>query len=266
MTEPLVCIGCKKTFKHLSSLSLHKNGSVKKGLKPCKMYHDSVGKEYKDKIESRTITEKEYTFLMKTWGHVMEWIKKEEEIVHTQPPPVQLQPFGKAYPPPHVSLQWMKERFMKQRYGDFVTAMFAGFHLNTDGAGRGYCTVRIPKASHSNDAEIFDGTYWIPTKLSKVIYEFINRGLIPVMEEIEVQDEEEEDYEFTDKLGRFINRWSPDDPEEVKQGFKEDIDDDNRSRIYKYEEMINNIKAALLGSKREDLNSIKKEWLKYMKN
>lgn len=246
----LQCSGCGATFKHAPSLSTHKNGNVKKGLRPCKKYYESIGKEYEERINTRAITDKEYEHLMTTFKHVMDWIQHEKD---TSPPPVQLKPFGKHYPPHHVSLEWMKTRFMKQRYGDFVATMFSGFHVNTTD-GREYCNIRIPKASHSNDVEIYDGEYWRMSKLYNIVYQFINKTLIPLMEEIDNDDDES----YTDRLMRFINRWSPDEEEELKRGYKEDIDDDNQKHTYRYEEMIHKIKAPLLGEKREEINLIKK--------
>lgn len=74
----LQCSGCGATFKHAPSLSTHKNGNVKKGLKPCKQYYAAIGKEYQEKIESRTITEEEYNNLMSAFDKVLRWIEKEE--------------------------------------------------------------------------------------------------------------------------------------------------------------------------------------------
>lgn len=255
--KTLVCSGCEATFKHASSLSLHKNGSAKKGLKPCKKYFASICKQYEEAAYTRQPTTAEINAFMSAYQHMKAWVE-HEEAEKAKPPPLQLKPFGHEYPPSHVSKEWMKERFMKQRSGDFVASMFAAFHTNTT-EGREYCTIRIPKASHSNDVEVYNGSYWVAKKLYVVLYEFINEGVRPIMEDM-VDDDE--DPEYSDKYYRFENRWSPDDADEVKQGYKEDVDEEDRKRIYKYDDMIHKIRNTLLGEKREEINSIKKQAMK----
>lgn len=260
-TKTLVCPGCGATLKHPSSLSTHKNGNVKKGLKPCKKYFAQIGKTYEEKIETKTLTEEDVKAFHSIFKPVMEWMKLEEEKITIKLPPILLKPFGKHYPPSHIKCkEWIKSRFMKSRFEQFVASMWAAWHVDTVN-GREYCNVRIPRASHSAEAEIFDGTCWRWTQLYNVLYDFIQNGLHPVLEDIREEEEEygKEDHRFAEKLYRFINRWSPDEPEDLKKREKVDIDDDNVKKIILYDDLINLAKAPLLGEKRAELNLIKKQ-------
>lgn len=230
--KALQCSGCGATFKHQPSLSTHKNGNVKKGLKPCKKYYVSIGKEYQEKIESRTLTVEEYNYLKSAFEKVMLWIDKEDQ--KPQAPRLELVGFGEQYPPPHVSKDYIKTIFMKKRPDEFTAMMFSVFHTNLN-EGRRYCSVRIPKESHDNELDVFYGGVWRYMNIATMLDIFINGNpdlppskRVSLRSILEDMADEEEDDEFIDKLGRYT-AWTPDEEDEIKKGEKIDEDEDGNT-------------------------------------
>lgn len=262
-----VCSGCGAVLKHQSSLSLHKNGNVKKGVKPCRAYYASIGKQYEEKIESRNITEEEYKTLMSAFEKVMRWVEKEESKPSV--PRLELVGFGEQYPPPHVSMDYIKTMFMKKRPEEFTALMFSAFHTNLN-EGRRYCTVRIPKESHDNEMEVFYGGVWRYMNIATMLDVFINGNpdlhpskrvsLLSILQEMEDGD----DYEYADKLGRY-EAWTPDDEDEIKKGLKTDEDEDGNTVHRRYNTLKKHVKTILLNHK-DDLKLIKKEYVQGLTN
>eukprot|EP00952_Eustigmatos_sp_NYUAD-ZCMA_P012672 50819-Eustigmatos_ZCMA.PRE.1 len=176
----LICPGCNATFKHASSLSTHKNGSVKKGLKPCMAYYKHVGKEYN--VQSRTLTDKDYDLLIGLCTKINAWIEANDEKAKSDDVSMfnyigfnsTREYFDKQYlkdfPPQHVDRQWIRDRFifLMNRPEKFVPALFTACYTNTT-EGREHCVIRIPKVTHDSDLEVYDGVYWRPMKIHDML-------------------------------------------------------------------------------------------------
>lgn len=257
-----ICSGCGAVLKHQSSLSLHKNGNVKKGIKPCRKYFASIGKEYEEKFKSRNITEEEYKTLMSSFEKVMQWVEKEKSTPEL--PRLELIGFGEQYPPPHVTNDYIRTMFMKKRPEEFTAIMFSAFHTNIND-GRRFCTVRMPKQSHENDLEVFYGGFWRYMNIATMLDIFINGNpdvhpayRVSLLNIIDNMDDGEDD-EFSYKRGRYEG-WAPDDEEHIKKGLKQDEDEDGNTVYCRYDTLKRHVKSILLNNK-DDLKLVKKEYL-----
>jgi hypothetical protein len=216
----------------------------------------AAGKEFKDIVDERPLTEKEYKQFISLLDRM---IILSNEADHKPASPVfDLKAFGEDYPPPHINPEWIKGRFMKSRHDDCVAALFAAFHTNTT-EGREYCTVRIPKVSHDADLEVFDGKYWKPKKIWVMLDTFMSAiyRLIDMY-----ADENEDNTSFYDRKIRF-ELWCPDDEHDLKKGNKRGEDISETPCTYSYSSLIHKIKGILLGTTRDEITQIKKNFNKH---
>lgn len=244
--EKLTCLGCGAVFKHASSLSTHKNGNAKKGLKPCTKYIIMMGDKYKDKIETRTLTEEEYTNLTALMENAIKVWKSFKERDVSRPKQTLLA-FPQREIPSHVSPEWLLQRFMNQRYDDFVATAFAAFYLDTYN-GRDYCVIRIPNVGRDSDLEYFDGKYWRVIKIYNMLDSFIS-SLCMILDDLSPDSSRFERFQL----------WTPNDEDDLKNGMKREQDDDGVYHTYSYTSLISKVKNLLLGNTRDEITQIKKD-------
>lgn len=162
-----------------------------------------------------------------------------------------------------MSKDYIKTIFMKKRPDEFTAMMFSAFHTNLN-EGRRYCSVRIPKESHDNELDVFYGGIWRYMNIATMLDIFINGNpdihpnkrvsLLSIL-----QDMEDDDYEFSDKLGRFM-AWTPDEEDEIKKGEKKDEDEDGNTVFRRYHNLKKHVKTILLTNK-DNLKLVKKEYI-----
>lgn len=259
------CLGCDAEFKHNSSLSLHKNGNLRKKVSPCKKYMILIGKEVTESGQPpEGVTKERFDYAVELFERFAA-LNEEKATTHTGG--VTIKGFGKDYPPPHITLEDIRTRFMTKRKDEFIASLFGAFHNHPVGDGVQYLSVRIPKADHDSDVEYFDGMFWKKAKIYTLIDDFISALNQHVMDKImEMIDEEtEEGHDFCERYTLFTD-WCPDHSDDLVKMMKRYEDEAGNKHVAKYPNLIRLIKAVLLNEKRYEISQIQKQHKKNLKN